>query len=147
MFQIFSNIEVNVFYKTSPKNRIVKNLETLHRYTSEYRPPLSMMLCTMNVAKDQHSTADSVDLDWRFDICAGLGGGGGVAITFQPEPLSSSAPPSTFQKSVFAQNMRSYGTRTDLNLENIRQIGQSRGRLFLNPLGQNLFVGLISIKC
>ena len=101
----------------------------------------------MNVAKDQHSTADSVDLDWRFDICAGLGGGGGFAITFQPEPLSSSAPPSTFQKSVFAQNMRSYGTRTDLNLENIRQIGQSRGRLFLNPLGQNLFVGLISIKC
>ena len=71
----------------------------------------------------------------------------GVAITFQPKPLSSSAPPSTFQKSVFAQNMRSYGTRTDLNLENIRQIGQSRGRLFLNPLGQNLFVGLISIKC
>ena len=48
---------------------------------SEHRPPLSMMLCTMNVAKDQHSTADSVDLDWRFDICAGLGGGGGVAIT------------------------------------------------------------------
>ena len=121
------------------KHCIVKN--------SEHRPPLSMMLCTMNVAKDQHSTADSVDLDWRFDICAGLGGGGGVAITFQPEPLSSSAPPSTFQKSVFAQNMRSYGTRTDLNLENIRQIGQSRGRLFLNPLGQNLFVGLISIKC
>ena len=29
--QSVKNIEVNVFFKTSPKNRIVKNLETLHR--------------------------------------------------------------------------------------------------------------------
>ena len=28
---IVTNIEVNVFFKTTPKNRIIKNLEILHR--------------------------------------------------------------------------------------------------------------------
>ena len=126
MFQIFSNIvkniKVNVFSKHRLKIASLRIWKHCIVKKSEHRPPLSMMLCTMNVAKDQHSTADSVDLDWRFDICAGLGGGGGVAITFQPKPSSSSAPPSTFQKSVFAQNMRSYGTRTDLSLETSARI-------------------------
>ena len=50
MFQFFSNIvkniEVDVFFKKSPKNRIVKNWKTLycekHRIVkkSEHRPPL-----------------------------------------------------------------------------------------------------------
>ena len=51
MFQFFSNIvkniEVDVFLKKSPKNRIVKNWKTSHREKhrivkkSEHRPPLS----------------------------------------------------------------------------------------------------------
>ena len=50
MFQLFSNIvkniEVDVFFRTSPKNDIVKNWETSHRQKhrivkkSEHRPPL-----------------------------------------------------------------------------------------------------------
>ena len=50
MFQFFSNIvkniEVDVFFKKSPKNRIVKNWKTSHREKhrivkkSEHRPPL-----------------------------------------------------------------------------------------------------------
>ena len=51
MFQLFSNIvkniEVDVFFRTSPKNDIVKNWETSHRQKhrivkkSEHRPPLT----------------------------------------------------------------------------------------------------------
>ena len=44
---IVKNIEVDVFFKKSPKNRIVKNWKTSHREKhrivkkSEHRPPLS----------------------------------------------------------------------------------------------------------
>ena len=54
MFQLFSNIvkniEVDVFFRTSPKNDIVKNWETSHRQKhrivkkSEHRPPLAICL-------------------------------------------------------------------------------------------------------
>ena len=43
---IVKNIEVDVFFKKSPKNRIVKNWKTSHREKhrivkkSEHRPPL-----------------------------------------------------------------------------------------------------------
>ena len=52
MFQLFSNIvkniEVDVFFRTSPKNDIVKNWETSHRQKhriaekSNHRPPLPL---------------------------------------------------------------------------------------------------------
>ena len=57
MFQFFSNIvkniEVDVFFKKSPKNRIVKNWKTSHREKhrivkkSEHRPPLPLTLETL----------------------------------------------------------------------------------------------------
>ncbi len=71
MFQLFSNIvkniEVNFFFRTSPKNDIVKNWETSHRQKhriikkSEHRPPL---LLAMEISK-----AMDISMGINFGYC------------------------------------------------------------------------------
>ena len=75
MFQLFSNIvkniEVDVFFRTSPKNDIVKNWETSHRQKhrivkkSEHRPPLAAAAAATSSRAEGRSTLHSRANDRR----------------------------------------------------------------------------------